>query len=122
MSFRNVEPSPAIEEHVRTRAAELERFSSDIGSCDVIVEAPHRHQHQGVLYHVRIRLVVSGEELIVSRDPPEAHAHEELHVAIRDAFDAARRQLEDHVRKERERRRGASRGAGLSDLAAPHRG
>lgn len=109
IKFRNVEASPALEEDVRNRAADLERFSDDIGSCDVIVEAPHRHQHHGVIYHVRIRLVVSGEELVVSRDPPEAHAHEDLYVAIRDAFAASRRQLEDHVRKRRTRRQEAAR-------------
>jgi ribosomal subunit interface protein len=102
-TFRNVEATPALEDDLRARAAELERFSDDVVSCEVVVEAPHRRHHQGRVYHVRIRLAVSGGELVVSRDPGEDHAHEDVHVAIRDAFDAARRQLEDHAR----RRRGA---------------
>jgi ribosomal subunit interface protein len=102
-TFRNIEATPALEEDLRARAEELERFSDDVLSCEVIVEAPHRRHHQGGVYHVRIRLAVSGAELVVSRDPPGHQAHEDLYVAIRDAFDAARRQLEDHAR----RRRGA---------------
>jgi hypothetical protein len=44
---------------------------------------------------VRIDLTVPGAELVVSRDPELDHGHEDVYVAIRDAFDAARRQLAD---------------------------
>jgi cold shock CspA family protein len=53
------------------------------------------------VYHVRIDLTVPGDELVVSRDPGKDQAHEDVYVAIRDAFDAARRQLEDHARQQR---------------------
>ena len=54
---------------------------------------------EGGVYHVRVDLTVPGREIVVSRDPAENHAHEDVYVAIRDAFDATRRQLEDHVRE-----------------------
>ena len=101
LTFREIEASPAIEDDIRARVAELEHVSDDLVSCDVVVEAPHRHHHPGRVYHVRIRLVAAGKEIVVSRDPAEAHAHEDLYVAIRDAFGAARRQLEDHARRRR---------------------
>ena len=101
ITFRNMEPSPAVESKIRERAAELDRYHDRITSCRVVVESPHRRHHQGKLYHVRVDLTVPGGELAVSREPPEHRAFEDVYVAIRDAFDAARRQLEDHARRQR---------------------
>jgi cold shock CspA family protein len=64
----------------------------------VAVETPHRHHHRGNLFHVRIDITVPGRELVVGRSPAAHHAHEDVYVAIRDAFRAAARQLEDHAR------------------------
>lgn len=71
ITFRDVPPSPAVEATLREKAAWLEQFC-EIIACHVVVEAPHRHQHQGILYHVRIDLTVSGTVLIVNRDPQGA--------------------------------------------------
>ena len=101
VTFRYMEPSEAIEARVRERADELDRFYGRIMGCRVVVEAPHRRHHQGKLYHVRIDLTVPGGELAVTRAPGQHHAHEDVYVAIRDAFDAARRQLEDYGRRQR---------------------
>jgi ribosome-associated translation inhibitor RaiA len=100
ITFRDVPFSSAVETTLREKAAWLEQFGAII-ACHVVVDAPHRHHHQGVLYHVRIDLTVPGTVLIVNRDPQEHHAHEDVYVAIRDAFDAARRQLEDYARRRR---------------------
>jgi cold shock CspA family protein len=67
--------------------------------CRVTVEAPHRHHRHGKLYDVRIDLSVPGRDVFVGRSGPLNHAHEDVYVAIRDAFNAAGRQLQDHVRK-----------------------
>ena len=40
-------------------------------------------------------------EIVVSQNPNEHQAHEDIYVAIRDAFKAARRQLQDQLRKQR---------------------
>ncbi len=101
IAFRNIEPPIGAEEEVRNRVVELERFFDRIIACAVVVEAHHRHHRQGSLYHVRIELIVPEREIVVRREPPEHHAHEDLHVAIRDAFDAAQRQLQDHAREMR---------------------
>lgn len=99
--FRNMEPSPAIEAKVRERADKLERFAERIMSCRVAVEERHRHHRQGNLFHVRIDVKLPGTEIVANREPAEHHAHEDVYVAIRDAFDAVQRQLEDHVRLRR---------------------
>lgn len=101
ITFRNAEPSEAAEQQIHRRVAELEEFYAHIIACHVIVEAEHRHHHQGRLFHIRVDLTVPGEVVAVGRDPAAHHAHEDCHVAIRDAFDAVRRQLEDHVRRAR---------------------
>ncbi len=101
ITFRNMSPSEALEANVREKAQKLERYYDGIMSCRVIVEAHHKHHHKGNLYHVRIDLTVPGQELVVSREPVEDHSHEDVYVAVRDAFDAARRQLEDYARRRR---------------------
>ena len=101
ISFRNMDPSEAIETRVREKAEKLERLYDRIISCEVVVEAPHRNHQRGKLYDVRINLSVPGDDINVGRTGPQNHAHEDVYVAIRDAFAAAGRQLEDHVRKMR---------------------
>ncbi len=96
--FRHMDSSPALEAAVRERAAKLEKFCDEIIGCQVMIEAPHQHHHQGNLYHFRIDLTVPGKEIVVKRSPDDQHAHEDAFVALRDAFDSVRRQLEDYVR------------------------
>jgi ribosomal subunit interface protein len=97
--FHQMASSPAIEARIREKAAELERFSDRITGCRVIVEKEHRHHHKGNLFRVRIEIDAPGKELAVTHTGPKDHAHEDVYVAIRDAFDAAVRRLEDHVRE-----------------------
>jgi ribosomal subunit interface protein len=99
--FHNVDRSPAVEAAVRERAAKLELFAENLTSCRVTVEAPHKNHQQGNLYTVRVDLRFPGGEIIANRSPSENHAHEDVYVAVRDAFKAARRQLQDrqHVRR-----------------------
>lgn len=99
--FRDMAPSEAIEANIRAHVQKLEQYHDRIMSCRVVVEQHHRHRHQGNLFHIRVDLKVPDAELIASRDPGQHHAHEDVYVAIRDAFDAVRRQLEDHARRGR---------------------
>ena len=101
ITFRHMDPSDAVAARIQERAAELERFFDRIVSCRVIVECRHPRHQQGNLFQVRVDLKVPGNEIAVGRDPAAHHAHEDVYVAIRDAFDAARRLLEDHVRRGR---------------------
>lgn len=102
MTFRGLDSSPAVEAKVHEHAAKLEQFCEEIIGCRVMVEAPHRHHHKGNLYHVRVDLTLPGKEIVITRDPKRHAAHEDLYVAIRDAFDGARRRLEDYVRRRRQ--------------------
>jgi ribosomal subunit interface protein len=101
IAFRNMESSAAIEARVRERAKKLDQYHNRIMSCRVVVESPHRHRHQGKVFHVRIDLTVPQGEIVVNREPEENHAHEDVFVAIRDAFDAMQRRLQDYAHQQR---------------------
>lgn len=101
IAFHNMEPSEAIEKLVREKAAKLDQFYGGIMGCRVVVEAPHKHHERGNLYQVRIDVTVPNEEIVINREPSAHTDYKDLMVALRDAFDAARRQLEDYVRRHR---------------------
>ena len=93
----DMEPSPAVEDRIRRWSGRLSRYSDDIQNCQVWVESPHGHHRKGDLYGVRIRLTVPGEEIAVELQPSE----EDVHLAIRKGFEAARRKLQDYERRRR---------------------
>ncbi len=101
ITFRGLEPSDALKEAVETRVGKLDKFYDKIESCRVVVEAPHHHHQTGNVYHVRVRLTVPGEEIVVSRDPAKHTPHVDAYLAINDAFKETKRQLEDYVRRRR---------------------
>lgn len=94
ITIRDVEHSEALEAHIRTKAQKLDEFFNHIMSCRVVVDMPHKHHQQGKQFNVRIDIGVAGSEIVVNRD----HA-EDVYVALRDAFDAAKRQVEEYARK-----------------------
>jgi ribosomal subunit interface protein len=93
ITIRDVPSSQAVESHIRRRVERLSRFFDRISSCRVVVELPQKHKHQGKLFNVRIDLTVPGKELVATRK-----VDQDIYVAIRDAFDAIVRQLEEHSR------------------------
>ncbi|MEX2631984.1 MAG: HPF/RaiA family ribosome-associated protein [Tistlia sp.] len=99
IAFHGMDPSPAVEARIRERVARLERLFDRLVSCRVVVEAPHRHGRQGKLYRVKVLIGVPGHDIEVAHNKPLDHAHEDVYVAIRDAFDAAGRRLEDYARR-----------------------
>lgn len=96
ISFLGMEPSPAVESAARGKADKLDRFSPDLMSCRVTIEQTQMHRHQGRPFAVRVEATLPGLELNVDR----AH-DEDVYVALRDAFDDMKRQIEDAVRRTR---------------------
>jgi ribosomal subunit interface protein len=96
ITFHGMEPSDAVEDAARKKAEHLEHFARDIMSCRVVVDVLQKHKHQGRPYAVRIDLTLPGHELVVDRVQDE-----DVYVALRDAFDAMKRKLEDVVRQRR---------------------
>ena len=100
ITFHEAPKAPAVENLIRKKASELERYFDRIVSCRVSVRAPHRHRRaNGNYYHVTVELAVPGDDIVVGRDPGVAGSHDDVQVAVRDAFRAAKRQLQDYVRR-----------------------
>ena len=99
VTFRNLHPSEFLEAKIREKAAKLERVFDGITRCDVVVERPHHDHRKGWMYHVRIDLTVPGGRLAVRGD--DSHAHADPRAAVRDAFDAAQRQLGEWIARKR---------------------
>jgi cold shock CspA family protein len=100
LRWHHVHPSPAVEQRVRDKAAQLERFHGRITGCSVTLEAPsHHHRQSGPKYRVRVEVSVPGAMLVVGRDPTKTRAHGDLLAAVNAAFREARRQLQDHARR-----------------------
>ncbi len=98
--FEHIARVDFIEERVRREAAKLERFCDRITSARVVVGRPQHRHHKGDTYALRIHLTVPGAaDIAVSRDPAATGRHEDVQVTITDAFDEARRQLQDLERK-----------------------
>ncbi len=118
ISFRNMDSSLAVETRVREEVVKLSEFYDRIMGCRVMVEISHQHRQQGKRFHIRIDLTVPGSQIVVNHEPSlrgyvrqngvekrkkeqeVAAPHKDIYVAIRDAFKAARRQLQDYARKQ----------------------
>jgi cold shock CspA family protein len=119
ITFRGIAPSAALEADALARIRKLETYYHGIMGCRVLVELAECHHEIGNHYHVRIDLTVPGEEIVVAHDAslhataqdvetekitksaePDAE-RKHAHVAVREAFDIARRRLQDYVRRQR---------------------
>jgi ribosomal subunit interface protein len=96
ISLHGIDSSDALYNAIRDKADTLERYSDRITSCRVVLELASRHKRKGREFNVRIDLKLPGREVVVTREHDE-----DLQIALREAFDAARRQLEDTVRVQR---------------------
>jgi ribosomal subunit interface protein len=110
--FRNIEHSPAVEEAVHKRLEKLERYCDEIQSLKVVLETPHNNHHKGKVYHVGVEAMVPNHDIVVTHDQHDKHSHEDIYVAIRDAFNAVERRLKSVYGKQRSR---MTRGPKLAD-------
>jgi ribosome-associated translation inhibitor RaiA len=101
ITFRAMDPSPAVEDSIRAWVARLQHYYDRIERCSVVIEMPHRHHRTGNTFQVHLTLTVPERTIAISRDPGRDLAHEDVYVAISHAFHAARRQLQEHARVQR---------------------
>lgn len=96
ITMRDMPHSDMLEDHIRQKVVKLENFYPHLVGCRIVIEVPHRHKQQGRKFDVRLDITVPGGELIVNRE-----GDGDVYVALRDAFDAAKRQLEDYGHRQR---------------------
>jgi cold shock CspA family protein len=102
ISFRGVEKTEAIENLINQKVDRLERICDYITSCRVVVESLQEHQRSGRPFQLRIFLTLPpGHDIVVKREESQGHVNEDLPMLVRDAFQAAERQLKELVEKQR---------------------
>lgn len=101
VTFRHMPRSAAVEARVHEHVGRLERFHQRIIGCHVVIETPAGHRRKGAPFSVRIELALPGGEICVDTGRAEHEAHMDVYVALRDAFDAAKRRLQEHAREPR---------------------
>ena len=100
ITFEHTGHSDALEAAVRKEAQKLERFYDRITSARVVIARPQHRHYKGDTYCVRIHMALpNGRHIDITHDPAETGRHEDAHVTIRDAFDAAGRRLQDEIRR-----------------------
>ncbi len=100
ISFHGIDRSDAAEALVHEKVARLERHFNRMTHCRVVVEAPHRHAHKQRAYQIKIEVGMPGRTpLIVQPTNDYNHTHEDITAALRDAFQAAERQLAAQAEK-----------------------
>lgn len=99
--FRGIDHSKAAEDAVHKRLEKLERYTDEIQSLRVVLESPHNNHHKGKVFHVAVEAVIPNHDIVVNHDQHDKHAHEDLYVAIRDAFNVVERRIKEVYEKER---------------------
>jgi ribosome-associated translation inhibitor RaiA len=98
ITLQDVPHSPALDKRIRDKADKLEKMFPRLTACRVVISAPHHHQPHRRLFTVRLNIAIPGSEVVVTRNN-----HEDVYVLLRDAFLAARRELESVARRRHDR-------------------
>lgn len=93
ITVRDLPSSTALDSHIRSKSAKLQQFYSNITSCRVVVEFAQKHKHRGKIYNVRLDVTVPGKEMVTKK------SGEDVYIALRDAFNALVRQLDNYSHK-----------------------
>jgi cold shock CspA family protein/ribosome-associated translation inhibitor RaiA len=119
ITFRNIHGSNEIESRIKEEISSLENYYPRIMGCRVVIDLPHRRHKEGNPYAVKIDIKVPGKEISINRQPSLYHerknihdtriskgkeikvVHKQMEAAINEAFDSARRILQDRIRKQR---------------------
>ena len=102
IAFRHCEASEEMRAEIAAQVRRLEQFSPSITSCRVVVTGPQTRHRSGDAFRVALFIAMPEHKNVVV-DRPRGGAAEREHalVAIREAFDAAVRQIEDAQREMR---------------------
>ncbi len=108
ITFRHLLPSPSLEARVRESVKRLKRFNERITSCRIVIGAPAGHRSKGAPFTIKVDLTVPGRNFCVDTERVENPAHLDVYVALHDAFETLRRQLQDYEQQHLDARRQSS--------------
>ena len=99
ITFRDIDPSDAIEARIQERVDRLEKFAQRATGLNVTISAPHHHGHKGQLYQFTLELFMPAGDFVVRQGDTPDHSHEDVYVAMRDAFQALERRVHETIEK-----------------------
>lgn len=102
ITFRHLEPSEALRQHIEQEALKLEEFFKPIIDCHVVVDLPNRTFRGGQPYRVRVELTVPGGRIVGGVEPSAEKTHNDAFLAVGEAFDNTQRELQDFARRLRQ--------------------
>jgi len=110
ISFRHLDSSEAVENRIHEHIEKLKQVFDRLVSCRVTVELVSGHR-KGPRFVVTVEANVPGKAHFIGHSSAdEEHLHDDVYLAIRDAFNAVRRQLKDYAEKTRADKRGKDAG------------
>ncbi|GBD42591.1 Cold shock protein 1 [bacterium HR40] len=99
--FHDVPHSDFIEARVREKIAELEKVYDRIHSIRVVIDKESNRHQKGNTYRIRLFIHVPGKEIVINHNQRDDPAREDFKFALREAFDAAERELKEFKAKQR---------------------
>jgi cold shock CspA family protein len=100
IDFQGLDVNPEIRRVIDARLKQFEDRFGRITAGRIMLKAPGGHHRTGGQYEITVRLALpDGREVNIGRTPLKDERYADLNFAINDAFNRARRQLQDQVRK-----------------------
>jgi cold shock CspA family protein/ribosome-associated translation inhibitor RaiA len=99
IEFDGLPASDEVKDRIWSHIDHLDKLFPRITDARVVVCQSHHRHHKGNLYKVRIEVNVPRKRLVVAHEPHDKHSHEDVYVALSDAFQAMQRQLRDYGRR-----------------------
>jgi ribosomal subunit interface protein len=96
-TYRHADSSAALEANARELCEHLQRFHDHIINCHVVVEGPSRH-HRNRACTVKVELTIPGA-YIHADSSHESMQDGDTYLALRSAFENAKRQLQQGHRR-----------------------
>jgi hypothetical protein len=95
LTFRHIDHSGTLEDRARKIGSRLEHFCERVKRCHMTLEGPGNGSTAGAPYLVKIDLIVPGAQIHADSLHLDGAGHEDIYLALRDAFNNAKRQLQD---------------------------
>lgn len=105
ITYHGLPPSSTLNADIQERVSKLAKLAPRLQSCQVVVRRSERRHHKGNRFLVTVQATMPGAEFKAGRTSSANHTHQDVYVAVHDAMDALRRQIEDSVRVQRDRLR-----------------
>jgi len=95
LRFLHTERSSAVESQARELGQRLQRYGERITQCHMTLEGARGVHGGGAPYVVQIDLAVPGAQIHADSRQFDGAGHKDVHSALRDAFNNAKRQLQE---------------------------